>query len=279
MAQAQDQRIAALVNQLVDPAGLEAARHVDMGVGLDDRVLGALEIETHAGLDPRELPGLRRNLDALVIGVAAPCQPCLRRVARDRRVAAGGDPAAERQRGLAFLGDDELGPHQAGKRRGAVGCDGQVHCHATIARQEVSLPGAPHHRVAAPEQVAVAGVLQRLRVVAGRRVAKVLHRALVAAVAVVEEEPPVAAGRIGRLQDAEVGGELHQAVLIARRLVQIDDACLRRRIGIDGEARPPGQPLVSAGFVECVTIGEGPPLKNVDGDSVAQSMLPGPCRS
>ena len=274
MAQAQNQRIAGLVNQLVDPAGLEPARQVDVGVGLNDRVLGTLKVEADAGLDARELPGLRRDLDALVVGVAAPRQPRLRCIARDRRVAAGGDPATQGQRGLAFLGNDELGPHRAGERRGTVGRDGQVHRHAAVARQQVSLPGAPHHRVAAAEQVAVAGVLQRRRVVAGRRVAKVLHRPLVAAVAVVEEEPPVSACRIGRLQDAEVGGELDQAVPIARRLVQIDDPRLRGRVGIDGEARPPGQPLVGAGVAELVAAGEGAAFVDVDGDPVAQSMLP-----
>ena len=246
---------------------------MDVRVGLDDRLLGALKVETHAGLDARELPSLRRNLDALVVGVAAPRQPRLRRIARDRRVAPRGDPAAQRQRGLAFLRDDELGPHRAGDRLGAVRGDGKAQNHAAVARQQVPLPGAPHHRVAAAEQVAVAGVLQCRRVVAGRRVAKILERPLVAAVAVVEEEPPVAADRIGRLQDAEIGRELDQPVAIARRLVQIDDSGLRRCVRIDGKPRPPDKPLVSPGALEFMSVGEGGPLVNVDGDSVAHPLL------
>ena len=188
-------------------------------------------------------------------------------------MAPGGDPTAQRQRGLAFLSDDELGPHQAGERRGAVGCDGQGQDHAAIARQEVSLPGAPHHRVAAAEQIAVAGVLACRRIVAGRRIAKILHRPLVAAVAIVEEEPPVAAGRIDRFQDAEIGRELDQAIAIARRLVHVDDASLRRRVGIDGEPGPADQPLVSAGFGESVAAGKGRPFVDVDRNSVAHPML------
>ena len=111
------------------------------------------------------------------------------------------------------------------------------------------------------------------RIVAGRRIAKILHRPLVAAVAVVEEEPPVAAGRIDRFQDAEISRELDQAIAIARRLVHIDDASLRRRVGIDGEPGPADQPLVCAGFGESVAVGKGRPFVDVDRDSVAHPML------
>ena len=111
------------------------------------------------------------------------------------------------------------------------------------------------------------------RIVAGRRIVEVLHRPLVAAVAIVEEEPPVAAGRIDRFQDAEISRELDQAIAIARRLVHVDDASLRRRLGIDGEPGPPDQPLVSAGFGECVAAGKGRPFVDVDRDSIAHPML------
>ena len=81
VAQAQNERIAAFVDELIDPTGLEPARHMDVSVGLDNRLLGALEIEARAGLDAREPPCIRRNLDALVVGVAAPRQPGLRGIA------------------------------------------------------------------------------------------------------------------------------------------------------------------------------------------------------
>ena len=190
-------------------------------------------------------------------------------------MAPSGDPAAQWQRGLAFLSDDELGPHQGPVRRcGAVDCDGQGHYHAAIARQEVSLPGAPHHRVATAEQIAVAGVLACRRIVAGRRIVEVLHRPLVAAVAIVEEEPPVAAGRIDRFQDAEIGGELDQAIAIAQRLVHVDDASLRRRVGINGKPGPPDQPLVSAGLGE--SVGRRPKGPSVRGCR-SQFCLLTPC--
>ena len=60
---------------------------------------------------------------------------------------------------------------------------------------------------------------------------------------------------------------------MTRCLVQIDDARLRRRVGIDGEPGPPDQPLVGTGFGEFVAAGKGRPLVYVDGDSVAHPAL------
>ena len=67
--------------------------------------------------------------------------------------------------------------------------------------------------------------------------------------------------------------ELDQAIAVARRLIQVDDACLRRRVGIDGEPGPADQPLVSAGSVERVAVGKSCPFVDVDSDSVAHPML------
>src|SRR3546814_19025450 len=87
-------------------------------------------------------------------------------------------------------------------------------------------------RIAAPHQVAVAGVLQRDRVVGADGVVEELQHPLVAAVAVVEEHPAVAAAEVQRLQQAEIGGVRDQPVGIARRLVEVDDASSEeRRVG------------------------------------------------
>ena len=98
---------------------------------------------------------------------------------------------------------------------------------------------------------------QRQRIVAVRRVVEELQRPLVAAVAVVVEHPPVAAGEIDRLQDHEIGLEMHQAVGVARRLVEIDDIALRRRQRIDREKRAAGQAFIGAGVAEGLPVGEG----------------------
>ncbi len=84
-----------------------------------------------------------------------------------------------------------------------------------------------------------------------------LHRALVAAVAIVIEHAPIAALHLARLEDHEVGGEAHQAAFVARRIVEIDDVRLGRCVRIDSEMRTTGQPLVGTDVAEAVAVGEG----------------------
>ena len=62
----------------------------------------------------------------------------------------------------------------------------------------------------------------------------------------LEEQPAVAARRIGRLEHAEVGREVDPALGVALGLVQVDDRLVRRVLGIDGEPDDAVDPLVRA---------------------------------
>ncbi len=97
-------------------------------------------------------------------------------------------------------------------------------------------------------------------VVARRRVVEELQRALVAAIAVIKEQPPVAACHVDRPQDHEVGGEPHQAACVEWRLVEVGDPVLRRRAGIDGKLRPSGQPLIGTDLSEFMSVRESAPF-------------------
>ena len=100
------------------------------------------------------------------------------------------------------------------------------------------------------------GVRQRDRRVAVRRVVVELQRALVTAIAVVVEHPPVAPPHVTRLQDHEVGREAHQTAVVRRRLVEIDHVPLGCRLRIDGKMRAAGQPLIGAHITERVVVGK-----------------------
>jgi hypothetical protein len=85
---------------------------------------------------------------------------------------------------------------------------------------------------------------------------KELQDPLVAAVAVVEKQPPVTARRVERLQNREIG-EMDELFGIGRRLVEIGDAALRRSVGIDGEMGAPREPLIGTDGAELRGLGEG----------------------
>ena len=246
-----------LVDQLVDPAGLEAGGNVDVRVRRHDGALGALIVETAAAFDAGELPVLGGHGDASIGRVAPARQAGLGGVARYGWMAAGRDPAAQRIRRNARLIGDELDAHRPGHRPAVVGGDGQVEDLPPIAGKQVALPGEPGDRVAAPHQEAVAGVGQTPRVVGAGRIVEELQAALVAAVGPVEEQPPVAGLHVDRLQQQEIGRELHEPARIPRRLVDVDDGRLRLAGGVHREAHPAGDPLVGASGPEGFPIGEG----------------------
>ena len=70
MPEPQHERVFGLVDELVDPAGLEAGRDVDMRVRRHNGSLGALIVETAATFDARKLPVRGGHGDASVAGVA-----------------------------------------------------------------------------------------------------------------------------------------------------------------------------------------------------------------
>ena len=246
--------VAGGVDQLVDPTGLEAVEDVDVRIRIDERGLGPLRIEPDSALGACERPAVVRDRFAGIPGIAASRQSRLRVVERDGGVASRGCPAAQGEGRDPGPVGDELGSHKAGEGRGTVVRHRHVEQHAPVARQQVSFPCRPRHRVAAPHEEAVAGVAQGPRIVRRRRIVEELELTLVAAVAVSEEEAAVA--RSHRLEDADIGGVLDEAARIARRLVEIHDVRVCACIRIDGEVRAPDEPFVGTGVLEGMAMRE-----------------------
>src|SRR5438270_1570867 len=220
MPQPENQRVAAGIDQLVNPTRLEAAWNVDVRIRRNDRMLGALVVEADPAFDARESPALGRYWDPRVSGIAAPRQARFARVQRQRRMAARRGMATQRKRRDAAAIGDVLDPDGSLDRR-----DRQVEHHPPVPGEQIALPGEPYDRIAAAHQKAVSGVRQAPRIVRGRRVIEELQHPLVAAVAVIEKDPPVAAAGIGRLQDREIPDEPDEPFGIDRCLVDVGDAC------------------------------------------------------
>ena len=164
---------------------------------------------------------------------------------------------------------DELHPDWAGDRFAVFARHRQVEQHASVAGQQIALPGGAHHGVSAPEEEPVARIFQRNGIVGRRGIVEELHRPQVASVAVIEEDAFVPARRIGRLQDDHVGNELNQTLGVGRCLIQVDDARLRRVRGIDCEMSAAGQALIGAGSAEFISVGERFALCNSQFDLIA----------
>ena len=274
MAEPEHQRVAPGVDQLVDPARLEALLDIEVPVGRMDADLSALVVLSFAALDHGEGPVGRGDLDALAVGIASPGQSRLCRVERDGRMAPRRRAARKRQPVGAGGGDGVFLQHRAGDRFAVFGRDGKGHQHAAVARHQVALPRAPHHGVAASEQEAVARMRQRVRVVGARPVVEELQHPHVAAVAKVVEQALVAARRVGRLQDHEIGGEFHQPLGVDGGVFDVEHGRLRRRLGVDGVMRRPAQPLIRPGVAKFMPVGKGSTLVDSKLDQIGHGAAP-----
>jgi hypothetical protein len=129
------------------------------------------------------------------------------------------------------------------------------------------------HSVTSAEEEAVAGMCQCPRIIRVHSVVEELQAPDVAAIAPVEEQSFVAFSRIERAHDRDVGGEMHEALRIDRRFVEIDDPGLRWRFGVDGEARPSLEALIGADGAEGMAAGEAEALGDVDLDAIGHLKL------
>jgi hypothetical protein len=97
-----------------------------------------------------------------------------------------------------------------------------------IARRDIALPAARHHRVALLHQEAVSGVLFTSRIIASARAnVEDRQRARVAAIYDVIEDCAIAVTHVDGLQDQDIGAVLHALRGIQRRLVDVHDPAVQ----------------------------------------------------
>ena len=272
MAEAEHQRGGAGVDQFVDPAGGEAAVDVEMRARGHQSGVGALHVQTDAAFEAGEAPIRARHDLARRMGVLPACQRRL--LSRHHFVAARRCPAGQRQN-CHPLAPDIFDAHDALHGAPALHRHRQVEQHPPIARQQVALPGAPDHRIAAAQEKAVAGMRGGLRIVAGARVVEIDQCPLVAAVAPVEENSAIAARGIDRAEDCDVAGEGDQAIGPAQCEIDVGDRALTGRRGIDGVVRAGADHFIGPGRTECRAAGKGHAADDLEfhGSSLRQGAM------
>ncbi len=210
-----------------------------MAVGRHHRPFHRLCLAAHAELGGGEAPLIGRDHLRGVIRIAPPGQHRLTRVERDRGIGMRRDPAAEREAGDPRNIGDVFDANAAGDRLAVVGRHRHVEHHAPIARQNVAFPCKPRHRIAPSHEKPIAGMRQGDRRVAVRRVIVELQCPLMPPVAIIVEHTPVAALHLDRPQDHEVTGEVHHAIRLDRRLLEVHHVPLcRARASTAKCARP-----------------------------------------
>src|SRR5262245_17259526 len=160
MSEPENEGIPRLVNELIDPAGLEAGGKIDMRIRRHHGSLGALMIQPAPSLEAGKLPVRAWHGDARIARIAPTAQAGLGGIARHGRMTAGRDAAAQRIDRDPWLLGDELHAHGPSDRPAVVGGYRKIEYLPSVARKQVTLPGEPNHRIAAPHEEAVASMCQ-----------------------------------------------------------------------------------------------------------------------
>ena len=126
-----------------------------------------------------------------------------------------------------------------------------------LAFGRIGVPAGPHDGVAAAEREAEAGIEQRAGIiVVGRRFVDAGQQGLAAAIVHLVEDDAIAAARIERAQDEEIGLVFDEAARIARRLVEIDDRLVLRRLRIELALGGAAHALIGTGLAERLALRE-----------------------
>ena len=122
--------------------------------------------------------------------------------------------------------------------------------------RHIVLPPAPHQAVTLPHQKAVAGMGVGIRRRIGRAV-EVFQRQLLAPVKHIQQQAAIAVVIVHRLDDAAIGGELHQPGGVARRQANVGDDGVVGMFRVNGKAGDAVNLLVGAHRAKGLAAGKG----------------------
>src|SRR5215217_7607363 len=247
---------------------------MDVNDGRHDRTLLTGVIESDTDLLLRETPVLGRYDDGLRTRVASPRELGSPGVERGGRVATRRYSGAQRKARDARAVGNKLGSYKAGDSLPVDPCDWHVEEHAPTTWEEIRLPSHPNDRISPPHQEPVACMAPGQGLVRVRRVVEELKRALVAAVTIVEEQPPVAAHEIDRLQDHEICRADNEPVFVVRRELDIGNAALRHGSWVHTNFDFSDESLISAARPKAVACCKLPAILNPERDPSASHLLP-----
>ena len=234
-SQPDERRVLGDIHHVVEPVRLEPAFEIDTGPVRHDL--------TRVG-PPGEPPPVARHHAALPVH-RVPDGHDVRRVARVRYFVGLMVPVGERPV-VGDFADDDLAADQPGDRGSVVGGDRWKHSYASATQRHVELPSQPEQREPVLEQEPVAHFLVGLWGSAATSVVVVAQHSLAAPVRHLVEQGAVAACDVLGFDQVEVGPELHLAVRVAGRVVDVGDDPVGRIVRVDGEVDRPFDPLEGA---------------------------------
>ena len=128
---------------------------------------------------------------------------------------------------------------------------------AAIGLRSIWVPARPHDGVAAAQREAEAGIEDGAGIVVVRRgFVDACQQGFAAAIVHLVEDDAIAAAGIERTQDEEIGLVFDEAARIARRLVEIDDRLVLRRLRIELAPGGAAHTLIGAGLAERLALRE-----------------------
>jgi len=247
---------------------------MDVNDGRHDRTLLTGVIESDTDLLLRETPVLGRYDDGLRTRVASPRELGSPGVERGGRVATRRYSGAQRKARDARAVGNKLGSYKAGDSLPVDPCDRHVEEHAPTTWEEIRLPGHPNDRISPSHQEPIAGMAPGQGVVRVRCIVEELKRALVAAVAIVEEQPAIGAPEIDRLQDHEIGRTADEPVLVARSELEICNAASGHGSRVHANVDFSDESLISAARPKAIACCKLPAIFNRERDPSASHLLP-----
>ncbi len=160
---------------------------------------------------------------------------------------------------MEFLAD------AADDRLAVLGRDREARGDAAVRLRSIGIPARPHDGVAAAEREAEAGIEDGAGIVVVRRgLVDARQQGFAAAIVHLVEDDAIAPAGIERTQNEEIGLVFDEAPRIARRLVEIDDRLVLRRLRIELALGGAAHALIGAGLAERLALRER--LDGVDPD-------------
>ena len=165
--------------------------------------------------------------------------------------------------------DMEFVADMPGDRSAVLHRDREFGAEPVIGTGRARVPAGPDKRVAAAKAKAEPGILPGFRIVGAgrivrRHIVEQVEDALRTAIGYVVDEDAAGAPHILGPQDVEIGGVFDEALVVAWRLVEIDDTGVFRRVRVQHAMRDAAKAHISPGLAELMAVGKIRDLGDAD---------------
>ena len=200
-----------------------------------------------------KVPPVARDLFGLIQPVSANRHAVLFALKLQNRIG-NMSPIAERGP-LGGLAKDDVGTYEAGQRLTTICSDGRVKLEQSLSfSRNIPLPAHPDDAEPVAHEKRVAKIIFRDRVQRSGSIEVIKDDSLSASVGHLVEQASIAFFQIHRLEDVEIGGELHLSLGVTMGELQIHDRLVLGQGRIQGEVRFASELFVSPGQAKRLPI-------------------------